>query len=165
VREPGSALALVGALSPVIAVAAVAVAGWLIYPPPFILRSEIDLETLHDVFERAYWYYVAKRFKENGVLLRVVDLRDLLPIINEELKKRGYTRELTLRELFDALKLLEQRQFEEGWIWFMIGWRLFPGEDQPIPVEIFEPRRLTVKELKELGIPVESEQAKMLWKL
>jgi hypothetical protein len=133
--------------------------------PPSVVKSEIGLETLYDVFERAYWSYVAKRFRETGFLFRLVKLQDLLPIINEELKRRGYVRELTLEELFDTLKRIELEQFEEGRIWFKIGWRLFPGEDQPIPVEFFAPKRLTIEELKKLGIPVDSEQAKMMWRL
>jgi hypothetical protein len=130
-----------------------------------IVKSKIGLETLYNAFEYAYWSYVAQKFKEHGILLRVVSLQDLLPIINKELKGRGYIRSLTLKELFDALKRVELESFEEGRIWFKIGWRLFPGEDQPIPVEFFAPKQLTTEELKKLGIPVDSDRAKMLWQL
>jgi hypothetical protein len=130
-----------------------------------IVKSKIGLETLYNAFEYAYWSHVAQIFKEHGILLRVVSLQDLLPIINKELKGRGYIRSLTLKELFDALKRVELESFEEGRIWFKIGWRLFPGEDQPIPVEFFAPKQLTTEELKKLGIPVDSDRAKMLWQL
>jgi hypothetical protein len=128
--------------------------------------SDPSLEDIYSAFEYAYWSRVAQNFKKTGILFRVAKLQDLLPIVNEELRRRGYARSLTLRELFDALKRVEQEGFEEGRIWFRIsGWRFFPGEDQPIPVEFFEPRLLTAEELKKLGIPVDSDQAKMLWQL
>ena len=130
-----------------------------------IVKFKIGLETLYNVFEYAYWFYVAQKFKEEGILFRVTTLQDLLPIINKELKKRGYTRSLTLRELFDTLKRIELESFEEGRIWFRIGWRSFPGEEHPIPVEFFAPKQSTTEELKKLGIPVDSDQAKMLWQL
>ena len=130
-----------------------------------IIKFRVNLETLYDTFEYAYWLYVTDRFRERNVLSRFVDLRDLIPLINKELKKRGYLRSLTLREVFDALKQIELENFKEGRIWFKLTWNSFPGEKVPLPVEFYAPKKLSIDGLREIGFPVDNEEARRLWDL
>jgi len=118
----------------------------------------VSLENLYNVLEYAYWLYVGKRYREIGVLSRFTTLQDLLPIINEELKKKGYLRALTLKEVFDALKQIELENLGEGKIWFRIPWNSFPGEKEPIPLEFYTPKYISLEKLKELGVPVDSKR-------
>jgi hypothetical protein len=129
-----------------------------------IIKFKVKLEVLYAAFEYAYWSYIAKRYRNQGILSRFTTLQDLLPIINEELKKMGYLRALTLREVFEALKRIELESLEEGKIWFRIVGSFLPRESEPIPIEFYAPRQLSLEELKELGVPVSLDEAKRLWK-
>jgi hypothetical protein len=128
-----------------------------------IIKFRVSLEILYSAFEYAYWFYIAERYRKQYILSRFATLQDLLPIINEELKKRGYLRALTLREVFEALKQVEQESLEEGKIWFRIVGN-FLREYEPIPVEFYAPKQLSLEKLKDLGIPVDLDEAKKLWR-
>lgn len=132
-----------------------------------IVRFSIPLSDLYKAFEYAYWEYVIQRWKRSRILSRQVILQDLLPSINIKLREMGYLRPVKFRELVEMLITIQENDIKEHYKqWFNIGTKIIPeSEDIPVPVEFYEPRWITKKQLQESGLPLDNPQVRSLWKL